>query len=267
MDIFDFKDYKEFTLNKLKQFARLDRGQSRKLAQHLNVNSVVISQILKGERDFTEDQSFEVSDFLGLNEFEREYFILLVRYARAGTYKYKSHLKKKLQEVSSKSKDLKSRVTATTKLTEESKALFYSNWYYIAISLATALKDCRTIESISQRLNLSRPVVRKTMDFLIQNGLCVETKSGYEMGSRVTHLESTSGLVTRHHTNWRLKALEKMGGMDSEELFYSGPMVISQSLQTEIRKRLVQVIQENVKLIKDCPDETLMCLNIDWFKI
>lgn len=267
MEIFDFTDYKVFTREKLKAFAKLGRGQARKLALHLNINSVVISQILKGNRDFTLEQGFEVAEFLGLNEFERDYYILMLQLARASTHKYKTHIKKKLQEAQTKSKEIKSRVQTATEFTEEAKSLFYSNWYFIAISLATMIKEYRSIDALAQKFNLPRPLVRKTMDFLLANGLCIETKNGFEIGPRVTHLESTSPLVTRHHSNWRLKGIERMNAFDSEELFYSGPMTISFSLQQEIRKRLVQLIQENIKLLKNCPDETLMCLNIDWFKV
>ncbi len=267
MEIFDFVNYKTFLVERLKKFPGGGRGQARKLALHLGVNSVVISQILKGDRDFTLDQGYEVAEFFTLTELEREYFLLLIQFARASTARYRTHIKNQLQEIKSRSKELKSRVPQAKEFSEEAKAMFYSNWYFIAVSLVTGIKDFRSIETISERLQLPRTLVRKTMDFLLTHRLCVQGKNGFEIGPRITHLESTSQLVNRHHTNWRIKAIEKMQVFDPEELFYTGPMLISQSLQGEIRKRLVQLIQENIKLLKDCPDETLMCLNIDWFKI
>ena len=83
---------KLFLREKIKHFPRGGRGQLKKLSEHLNVNSVVISQIFKGDRELTSEQGFEVSDFLALSSIEHEYFLLLIQYGRSGTHRYKKHL-------------------------------------------------------------------------------------------------------------------------------------------------------------------------------
>jgi hypothetical protein len=62
------------------------------------------------------------------------------------------------------------------------------------------------------------------MDFLVRTGLCVRTKEGhFEYGPTHMHLSADHALVTKHHSNWRAHAMEKVALLDpSSELAYSG---------------------------------------------
>ena len=58
-----------------------------------------------------------------------------------------------------------------------------------------------------------------------------------------------------------------MQNLSSEELFYSGPMVLSVQTMKDIRKELIRLIEDVTKLVEPSPAERLACLNIDWFKV
>lgn len=61
--------------------------------------------------------------------------------------------------------------------------------------------------------------------------------------------------------------MTKMDAVSSEELFYTGPMALSRQTMVEVRKKLVQLIENVTKDVIASESETLACLNLDWFKI
>lgn len=58
-----------------------------------------------------------------------------------------------------------------------------------------------------------------------------------------------------------------MDEIETDELFFTAPMVLSADMILEVRKELVTLIERITKQITDSKSETLACLNIDWFKI
>jgi hypothetical protein len=92
MTIFEFTDYKKFVLHTIESNPELGRGSVKKIAESLRVHPSLISQILKGLKDFNPEQANDVATFLGLDEEATEYFLCLVEIERAGTAKLKTFL-------------------------------------------------------------------------------------------------------------------------------------------------------------------------------
>ena len=266
-NIYEYKDYKQFLLTSLRRLPNHGRGQLSKLAKYLKTSPVAISQILRGVRDFTHEQALEVSEYFQLSELESEYFIMLVLHSRAGTFKLKKKLELQLDQIRIKSQTIKARVPKSSELDEKARNKFYSQWYYSGIRLITSIDSYNTIEKISAKLNISVSRVREVMEFLLQYGLCIEDRGQFKMGPKSTHIEASSPLVTRHHTNWRLKALENMENLSAEELFYTGPMTLSRSSMKKIRAELVTCIENSTREAIDSSSENLACLNIDFFHL
>ena len=55
--------------------------------------------------------------------------------------------------------------------------------------------------------------------------------------------------------------------LEEEELFYTGPMTLSREGMKEVRKVLVEAIDQTLKIVGPSPSEDFACLNIDWFKL
>ena len=73
--------------------------------------------------------------------------------------------------------------------------------------------------------------------------------------------------MNRHHSNWRLKSLQAMEKITDADLYYTGPMALSQDAASSIRKLLIELVEKSTKMASNSDSETLRCLNIDWFKI
>jgi uncharacterized protein (TIGR02147 family) len=266
MVIFEFKNYKNFVNKRIAEMPKGGRGQYRKMANFLAVNSVIVSQIFKGDRQLSIEQTCELSEFFGLSDLESQYFIALVEYERAGSSKLRAVKQKLIAELLERSQDLKHRLKQDKQLTEEAKAIFYSNWYYSGIRLLSSVKNFNSPDSISSYFDLPLSTVNRVLDFLVQTGLCKLENGHYKMGPKSTHLESSSPLVTRHHMNWRVKGMEKMGNISQEELFLSLPASLSEKAMKEIRAELVKTIERITEFIDTASEDQLACLNIDFFK-
>jgi uncharacterized protein (TIGR02147 family) len=267
MDIFSFEDYRKYLLALIKDMPKEGHGMFRKMAHHLQINSVVVSQIFAGKRHLSEEQALELADFFGLTKVERDYFLLLVQQDRAGTHKLRTLYKEKINELKVKAQKLNERLSVDKNLSDEQKSIFYSSWYYSAIRLMTDISAKRDINIIADELQLPIGTVKRVVDFLLKNKLCIEENGKIKMGPQTTHIGADSPLVNRHHANWRTKALQRMDQLQEIDLFYTGPMVISAGAYDQIRNDLIKFLEKVRKHAVASKSEELTCLNIDLFKI
>lgn len=267
MNIFYFKNYKEFVVNWVKSKPKNGYGQYKRIAEALGMSTVMISQVFNSEKQLSIEHAYELADYLALNDLEKEYFLALVQYERAGTFKLQNHFKKLIQQIHDKSKDLKKLLPQDTELTEAEKATFHSNWYYSAIRLLTSVEGYQSIETISERLNLNKSLVSNVLQFLVLNGLCVEKDRKFKMGPNRTHLESESPYIKTRQMSWRVKGFEKMDYKNSDQLFLTAPMSISQEQFKKLRDKISGIMADLSKsVIKEKP-EKLVCLNVDLFEV
>ncbi len=265
--LFEYESYKEYVRDWTKSLPKQGYGTFQRIAKHLGVSSVSVSHVFNGPRDINLEQALELAEFLGLAALESEYFQILVQRERAGTHKLRTRLSEKLAELRNRAHELKERLPQDKTLDEASRPQFYSSWYYSGIRLLTSIEGYQSISTIAERVNLSPSRVREIIDFLLKHGLCVENAGKIQIGPARTHLESSSPLVSRHHSNWRIKAMQNMEDLKPHELFYTGPMALSLDAMTEIRADLVALIERTVKKVGPSRSETLACLNIDWFSV
>lgn len=100
--------------------------------------------------------------------------------------------------------------------------------------------------------------------FLTQSGLCIEKENRFFIGPLLTHLGNESPFLSRHHQNWRIKALQKSNKVSPQELMFTGPFSLSKNDCAKIRSELLDLIAKTVKTVKTSEVETLVFLNIDF---
>jgi len=243
-------------------------GQLARIAQHIGVNPVVVTQVLKSDRDFNEEQGLKVADFLGLNPMETECFMRLLARDRAGTHDLKAFHESALEALRKEARKITNRLAVHRDLDDSTKSVFYSDWVYSATRLLTTIKEFQTPEALAQRLNLSNARINEVLDFLVNYGLCTRDGSGkLDIGIASTHLDAQSRFINNHHRNWRLKGLESLNRITPEELFYSSPCTLSREDFQIVAEEIRNLIASISKRIPDSPSEVLACVNIDWFKI
>ncbi len=265
-EIFEFQNYRAFLKNYVRKLPR-SRGQLKAWAKFLNVHTTLISQVMMGKRDFTEEQAWEICHFIGLNKLEREYFLELVRIERAGSSNLKQHLIENLELIKSKSQNFAEKIIIDKKLSDQQSAIFYSSWIYSAVRLCCSLNDGATIDDISLKINIDRQKVIQVIEFLRECNLVKLNGSKFVMGPQYTHLRKESPYVVRHHANWRIKAIQRSDQIDETELMYTSPFSISEKDFEVLRKYMQNVIQDFINVVKKSEAETLACFNLDLIKM
>lgn len=267
MRIFEFDSYKKYVTAHIRSIPGGGRGELQKIAQHLGVHSSMVSQVIRGDKHLSFEQAPRLAEYLGLNELEIDFFVTLLEHNRAGTVKLRKLKERRLEELRKRSNQMLSRLPPSKILGEKDKALFYSNWYYSGIRLLTSIPRYRNIDAITGYIGLPKGLIRRVVEFLLSTGLCVEKNGEIEVGPLRTHVEADSPLVTRHHVNWRLKAIEHFPTLSDDELAFTLPMTISVKDVPVIRERIGKLIEDVSGIIERSNPEKLVCLSIDWFDV
>jgi hypothetical protein len=265
MTIFNFSDYKRFLSDFIASQPKKGRGLVKALGEYLNVDPSAVSQVLSGDKDFTEEQGILLTQYVGLNEIESEYFMTLIKIERAGSTTLKKYYQKKRDDLKTASLDLKSRVKQDRILTDTEKAVFYSSYLYSAVRMTSSIGEGTSAAEIAERFQLSREKANSILRFLLDTNLCKEENGKIQVGTQHTHVEKGSPFVSRHHHNWRVQALQKTESLSDKELQFTGPVSISQEEFAVVREVLVGAINKSLERVKASEPTDVACLLIDWF--
>ena len=267
MNVFEFDQYPEFLRSYIRELPKRGHGEVSRIAQFLGVHTTLVSQVLRGHKDFTLDQMHAVTEYLALSELEADYMLLMLQINRAGNQRYKSYLRKKQKRMQEESLQLVKRLRRDRILSETEKAIFYSSWQYSAVLLSTSIKGLQDPDSISAYLSLPRERVIDVLKFLVDCGLVVSEGGSFHLGPQVTHLEKDSPFVARNHLNWRLRAQNRADNLTNSELMFTAPISLSRQDYQVVREKIIELIQQISKVVKESDAEELAYLNIDWLRL
>jgi uncharacterized protein (TIGR02147 family) len=264
---FEQEDYRDIIKSKIEEFPHQGHGKMSELSRAIGVHSTLISQVLKGHKDLSSDQVLLVARFFGLTELETDYLSHLLLYNRAGNPSSRKFFKDKLLEVRKHSKNISKRVKKDLELNEEQKAVYYSDWTYAAICQSVALPKIKTVEDVSNYLNLSKEKIVQDLEFLFSVGLVIKTNGELKNGITSMHLSKSSPWIRSHHNNWRQKAIENFSSPNEDDLHYSAPLTLSKIDAQKLYEHFMRTIEEMRSVVDPSPSEEIYCLNIDWFQV
>lgn len=267
VSVFDFDSAAVFLRAWINALPKQGRGMGTKLAQFLGVSSTMVSQLLSADKALSLETGVQLAEFIGLNEMETDFFLLLIEHERAGHHRLKERVLKKIRELRKNAEDLSKRVKIDQELSESSKAIYYSSWLFTAIRNLSALPDMNDVESVAAHLRLPRPQVARVVQFLIENNLCRIEDGKLTYNKQWTHIPARSPLVVKHHQNWRIRGFQSMDNFNPEDFFLTAPMSMSMAVAAQIRARLPAWAEQIQKEVGPSDSEGVWCLNMDWFKV
>ncbi len=268
IDLFQYNDYKEFLNDKLDELDNGGRGSRSALSRSIGCHTAYTAQVLRGEAQFSNEQAEGINDFLGHTDEQGDYFLLLVQLGKAGSIKLQNRLLRQIQQSQKSRVTLKNRLKIESHLSEHAQSTYYSSWVYGAVHAAVSLKDCRTPDRIANRLGLSTKQCADILDFLLTSGILDEgPHNDFIIGKKQIHLGSDSPMISRHHINWRLKAMQSIERDATEGLHYTSVVSLSKSDFEMIKEILIQTIQKVKPIIKDSAEEELASFALDFFRI
>ncbi len=243
-------------------------GLRLKLAKHLNCQAAHVSFVLKGTSHFSLEHAYQINKFLGHSEMESEYFLNLVSFNRAGSTELKKHYSKGLDNLRDTHLNL-SRKVKVKELNSDAQAIYYSHWLYGAIHMLALFQNINTIQDVAERLDISTKKADAVTSFLIDHGILKRDKNGnIQIGEANLHLKEGSPFLTRHQINWRLQSIVNIEKEKNKgDLHYSALYSMSKKDVEIIKDKIIKVINDNLKQIKDSKDEVLFCSVFDFFEI
>lgn len=264
--LYNYESYKEFVNDWIRVQTKSGRGKYLEISKFLNIHTTLTSQIFKGSRELNHDQAFSLCDYFGFNQIETEYFLLLVSKDKAANFKLINYYSEKIQVLKLELSEMRNRIKKNITLGEEQKALFYSNWYYSAIRLSTSLDHINSKEDIANFLKLPLKTVGPIVDFLLSVSLLNKEDEKLTIGPTVTHLGPDSPLISNHHGNWRIKAMERHSELNSNEFCFSAPLTINENDVEKIKEILKGSIEQISEIVQTSENvDSLYCVNLDWF--
>lgn len=269
MALFEHDDVRDYIKELLSKRPRGGRGELRLIADKIGAHTTLISQILSGSRSFTEDQGFDLCSYFELSEVEAEYLQLLVRIERASTVKYRNFLKQKLTRFRQETEKISKRFTTELELSDSQRAIFYSSWIYSAIRIFCGLSESgQTLEDIMNRFSLNRIKAVSILNFLVESQICSFENDRYKNGRKRTYVDRGSIYFQKHHSNWRLKSIERSENITDDDRLYTVTMGIAEKDYQKLKDEVTKLLSSFSKILEKSeePDQ-LVCFNCDLFKV
>lgn len=264
-NIFDFKHYKSYLESALGA-GKKKTGRRAEAARAMKCQTAYLSQVMNGHANLSLEQAFSLNEFLRHNADEAEYFLLLVQKERAGTKELERYFQEKLNAISEKRLMIKNRVQAQEGLSPVEQTVYYSRWYYTCIDVMLSIPELQTKGALIERLGLPAKTVNEVLDFLVTHGLAIRDGERFKIGPQHLHLPHDSPHIQKHHTNWRLQALNSLDQPKPDDLHYSVVVTLSKADAVKVKERILEMIQDNMKIISDSKEETAFALTIDFFE-
>jgi uncharacterized protein (TIGR02147 family) len=264
-NLFESDDYRLVLKDYL---ARQSKGAKLNLAKVLGCQPGYLTQILTGKSDLSAEQAERFTSHVGWDAVHTQFFLLLVARTRAGTHTLKTHYTHEIERLREQSMVLKNRFRPEMVLTVEDQATFYSSWHYGALHVSVSIPGCDTAESSSRYFNLPLRRVNEVLQFLTRVGLIRETEGGkLTIGSTQVYVGTDSPLVTKHHTNWRMRAIDSFDRGQPEHLHYSSVISVSRADVKQIREIMAAAIQQIRAIVRASKDEACFSYAVDLFEM
>lgn len=262
--VFSYDDYKKY----LEEWCALrGRGGRKHLAQAVRCQTSYVTHVLGGAAHLSLEQADLFSNEAGFSAEEKRYFLTLVELGRAGTASLRTFLTEQLREMQSRRNSLKERVGIKNTLSLEEQATYYSSWHYAAVHVLTSIPGFHDVPAIARELGIGQARAAEVLEFLMEAGLVEEDARGrLRMGVKQLHLERNSPLISRHHSNLRLLALDAMTEMNAAHLHYSSFFSLDESTVNRVKEILAEAVQDAVEAVIKAPEQQLWVMNVDWFR-
>ena len=265
--VYEYKSYKQFILDWIEATPNAGRGQRKLIAEAIGCQNPFITHVLAGDYHFSPEQAEACARYLGLNEADTEFFILLVLKERSGTKTLENFFAKQISSRCEQHAVLKKRLNIKESMPLEDQMIYYSSWHYATIHMALMIPELQNINSLVRYLNLPPARVSSILQFLIDHQLIEQKGQYYKIKKSILHLEKDSPILTQHHTHWRLRAIEAIQTAKLDNLHYSGVMSLSKDDYEWVREKLARLLEDVVVRLGPSKDEKLAALSFDLFQV
>lgn len=261
--VFQYLDYLKYIEDYSLSLPQKGRGFRKLMADQLGCQMSFITHVMSGQKDFSSEQLFKLAEIFHLNDEEKDYFMHLHAYNRAGTSELKKYYLAKLKLLKQEYSSLQNSFKETQELSIEDQAIYYSDWLYSAIQVAATVPDLQNITTLKNYFHLNHKALTKIVDFLSKKGFI--TFDGQKIGPGKTsiYFGNKSELVHQFHRNWRIKLADDLQNRRDIDFHYSLCFSAAEKDFPIIKETIVRAVEECMKIITPSKEEKLgvMCFD------
>lgn len=265
-NIFDYKDYRKFlqdlvTKQGPKVFTQVE------LAKAMECQAAYLSQVLKERADLTEDHGVKLCQYLRLTEAETDYFLLILRWAKAGTPALRKYLEEARQKSHDLHREVESRISSVkNKELNEFNLYYCSSWIPAVLHSATSCESLQTVSSLMQRFGLEKEVVEHHLQHLERFGLVKFEKGRWIFQGGSLHFSKNSSMDQNFQMSRRLHAMNSIFTRQPEDIHYSTLLSVDAPTARKIRDLLINSIENIHKKAEPAPSEEIYSVCLDFFR-
>ena len=218
--VYDYKDYRKYIADYYTEQKSVGGFSWRIFAEMAKFSSpVFLKLVCEAKSGLSKKAAVRVATAMGLEDFEKEYFVLLVAYNQAKKPTAKKDYFNSLQEII---------IENHVGILEKSLYQYYSNWIHSAIRELASSINSVTPSEIAKLLQTEVNVeaISESLRFLTKNGLLRKStiKGQYALGQKAisTGPLSTSIMAVRNlHRQMGLLALDSLDNVPVAERNFS----------------------------------------------
>ncbi|MNK88120.1 hypothetical protein D3C87_1080740 [compost metagenome] len=265
--VFEYSSYKRFLNDLIDSYPNGGRGQRKALAETIGCQVAYVTHVLSGDNHFSMEQIEGCARHFSLAKTEVEFLFMLLQQNRAGTPELRKFFDVLIHERREKHSLLKERLNIKKTLSREDQATYYSSWQYAAVHMALTIPEYRTVEGLSERLNIAPPRLLEILEFLMSLNLACKEQHQYKTRDPFLHLEKNSPLISKHHSNLRVRALNSLDNQVETDLHYSLIFSVAEKDKPKIREKLTKALEDCANIIRPSKEEDLSVLCLDLFTL
>lgn len=268
LELLKYRDYKKFLRDSAKANKSL-YGYKTRLAEAAGCRASYLSQVFNGAFDLMPEHGLGLSEFWGFSAEERDYFVLLIQLARAGTPQLTKYYEEQLNRISREYERRTLKSDASEISQAESRSLFYSSWHYTAIHDLTTFPGGQTTEAIARRLELPKDLVEQALRAL--ESMQLVRPHGIHWKATVNELIVPTDTYhsAQHISHWTHRAaLDVMRPKRPLESFHKCWVFgISPEDFQALRELLLEHIRKAQKIVPNSDRQELVCMNLNLFMV
>jgi uncharacterized protein (TIGR02147 family) len=265
--VFEYSNYKSYLNDLIASHPNGGRGQRKALAEGIGCQVAYVTHVLSGDNHFSMEQIEACGRHFSLSKIEIEFLFLILQHNRAGTVELRKFFDGLIHERREKHSLLKERLNIKDTLSREDQSIYYSSWQYAAVHMALTVPEFRTIENISQRLLIPTKRVLEILEFLVGLNLVFKEQHQYKTTNPFLHLEKDSPLISKHHSNMRVRAMHSLDNQQETDLHYSLIFSVAEKDKAKVREHLTKALESCADIIRPSKEEDLSVLCLDLFTL
>jgi uncharacterized protein (TIGR02147 family) len=243
-----------------------ERGYKARLAAAAGCQRSFLSQVLAGAHTLTPEHGVGLAQFWGMRKSERDYFVDMINFERAGTPALRDLLSERINDAKAKAGDLSVRFQAPT-LPHDAMEIYYSTWLYAAVHMLLTVAQWQLPSELSHRLQLPLGTVREVLQTLVNLGLAKLSGNRYIAIKPIIHLPKDSQLNRFNHGTWRQYAMHKTLHDSRSEIHYTAIYSLSRQDQRRLQEMVQDFIDSTRRVVEPSKEEEVVALLIDYFVV